>query len=236
MYKIDYPKRIAWGLAVLLGATACNRSSDSKSSKELPATPPQAEGTGFEKLIYRSDDKATTVLLNSPEELELATRMGRFVCKYSKDGRYIRVVSTILGTTQAHYYEIVQDGLRSDDGTFLRLIGTMDDLKEEAVQLNLRQIGIACMAFANDHDDFLPQSLDEIRLNYIKDPQVFTSALAPNDSEPGFEFVTPGANLEKISNPSKTVIVRSRHKTNRGYRVVLYADSHVSSILENQKE
>lgn len=69
--------------------------------------------------IFRSADEQQSIKIISSDELELTRdRTGpHFVCKYSKESESLRVVATVLGTTQALYFKVTDQGLQSDDGT-----------------------------------------------------------------------------------------------------------------------
>ena len=65
-------------------------------------------------------DGSVVITLISVDELEARSQlMGTVVCKYSKQDGKLRVVIQVLGTTQAVYFRIVEDGLERDDGVTL---------------------------------------------------------------------------------------------------------------------
>ena len=57
--------------------------------------------------------------LSHPTDSELTTNHAgpHFVCKYSKETESLRVVATVLGTAQALYFKVTEQGLQSGDGT-----------------------------------------------------------------------------------------------------------------------
>ena len=78
---------------------------------------------GYDELLkgnmFRSVDNQQSIRIISSDELEITRdRTGpHFVCKYAKENESLRVVATVLGTTQALYFKITDQGLQSDDGT-----------------------------------------------------------------------------------------------------------------------
>ena len=85
---------------------------------------------------------------------------------------------------------------------------------------NLKQIGLAVVMFADDHNDRIPNSVEECR-EYIG-----TELKCP-ECECGYEFLpeVKGRNLNRIQSPSTTpVAVCGKHSSGS---IVLYADGHV---------
>jgi TonB family protein len=69
--------------------------------------------------IFRSGDDQESIKIISSNELELTNgRTGpHLVGKYSKENESLRVVATVLGTAQALYFKVTEQGIQSDDGT-----------------------------------------------------------------------------------------------------------------------
>lgn len=80
---------------------------------------------------------------------------------------------------------------------------------------NVRQIAIGLLAYANDHDDQFPPSLDALGENFLVTPQVLKDPLAPQFGNAGYIYTPPGKN-----DSDNTVILMSRGKTRRGERAV----------------
>ena len=71
--------------------------------------------------VFRSVTDAPRIKIVSDDELEFTPdRDGpNSVCKYSREGDSLRVVATVLGSTQAIYFKFIPEGLRSVDGTIM---------------------------------------------------------------------------------------------------------------------
>jgi TonB family protein len=69
--------------------------------------------------IFRTVDERSSIKVISADELELTEEVQgpRWVCKYSRDGDSLRVVTTVLGSPQALYFKIIPEGLRDTHET-----------------------------------------------------------------------------------------------------------------------
>ncbi len=69
--------------------------------------------TDLRGATYRAANDGSVVKIISPDELEFTP--GRddpdYVCKYSRDGDSLRVIATVLGSTQAIYFRFVPEGV-----------------------------------------------------------------------------------------------------------------------------
>ncbi|MEZ6192599.1 MAG: hypothetical protein R3C45_15100 [Phycisphaerales bacterium] len=108
---------------------------------------------------------------------------------------------------------------------------------------NLRQIGVALVAYASDHNGILPQHPKAIS-EYFEDPSILRSVcispyqekgavLDQEDSvEPvarygGYIFLNLGANLEDMDNPKDTILAyTAKVSPKQADRNVLFADGH----------
>lgn len=115
---IEFTTINAWLRGLLLSSVLI---SCSKNPAPNEPTSAPAQATAFRGEVYRSLDDGTVITIVSPEELERRQPGDNtnFICKYTKTNDTIRVVATMLGTPQALYYKIEDQGLRGNDGTFL---------------------------------------------------------------------------------------------------------------------
>lgn len=80
---------------------------------------------------------------------------------------------------------------------------------------NAKQVALAALIYATDHDDVLPSNLGiELLEPYAKNGSIFD----------GFVFVYGGGNLSKVADPANTVLGYSEGP---GGRAVAYLDGHV---------
>ncbi len=90
---------------VVVAAMSCGGSGD-------PKTPKGAE-------VYRAIDEKTVLTLRRNNEAELTEDGHNFVGTYTEEGPRIRVVVSIIGTTQAVYFQRVEEGLKPEGGGML---------------------------------------------------------------------------------------------------------------------
>ena len=121
---------------------------------------------------------------------------------------------------------------------------------EQTMELsNLRQIGLACIMYANDHKGVLPQSLDET-IEYVNNPRVFvnpdhaaaaeTIKVLPKEQQAAwikdhtdYEYLGNGQKVTAIRSPSTTPL--AYHRTaNEGRLAVVYADGHAEIVQAGQ--
>jgi type II secretory pathway pseudopilin PulG len=106
----------------------------------------------------------------------------------------------------------------------LPAISAAKDKGQEVVAMNdARQIAMACMMYANDHDGKYPASLEELTAN----PSFDQTALHRPGSE-GFDYYGAGKTESKIENPSTTPLVAGKKANRQGRRPIGYADGHAS--------
>ncbi|MEX0655490.1 MAG: DUF4190 domain-containing protein [Phycisphaeraceae bacterium] len=127
----------------------------------------------------------------------------------------------------------------------VRLPAALDQARTAAYQTQsmsqLRQLGVAALIYASDHDDVLPHTWDQFD-NYIypgfstQQGQVPDLLLVPNatdTSQPSYEFViTEPTVTTDIQNPSQTIYIQEREPFWNGRRNVLYADGSVRTVDE----
>ncbi|MBE6390146.1 MAG: DUF1559 domain-containing protein [Lentisphaerae bacterium] len=86
---------------------------------------------------------------------------------------------------------------------------------------NMKQFGVACLMFANDFNDKLPDSLEQVTEKKYIDENVCEDII----------YLGKGMQLNKIAKPATTPLAicdRCSHKENQV--CVLYADGHVESV------
>lgn len=99
--------------------------------------------------------------------------------------------------------------------------------KDTVSMSNLRQIGMAAMMYANDHDDQLPKTLDELVEGGIITPNVLR---APSDPLPGsasYVLVPFTQKLSRIQSPATTVLAFEREAFGDADVSLLFLDGHV---------
>ena len=99
--------------------------------------------------------------------------------------------------------------------------------------MNLKQVGLAVIMYADDNDDHLPASLDDVQ-EYVYSSDVFC---CPSD-ESGRSYVYVGGDsivLDNLDNPSRTPIAFDFPGNHSGKVNVLWADGHVETVATNIK-
>jgi hypothetical protein len=77
--------------------------------------------------LFRSADELTTIKIFAPDRLELITRDGPGVHRYSHEGAFLRVVVTSLGKVEVLNFKKIPIGLVAPDGTILYDEAHFDD-------------------------------------------------------------------------------------------------------------
>lgn len=103
---------------------------------------------------------------------------------------------------------------------------------------NLRQLALASIMYANDHDDVLPSSLSELYPNYLPDLNVFVCPVHKGkelskkriDEQSDYKLEIPGAKLGGIKNVGKTIMISEKQPNHQGGRNAAYADGHVQWV------
>jgi len=97
--------------------------SSCKGPQGVGSTQPQGsqanQASAFNGEVYRSQDGSVTITMTSPDELELAQSGVNLICKYTRQANAIRVVETVMGTSQAVYYQVIPEGIQGPDGRIL---------------------------------------------------------------------------------------------------------------------
>lgn len=88
-----------------------------------------------EGAVYRTLDDQQVITIVSANQLELTNNGTHLVCQYTLQGTKVRVVVTLLGTTQALYYVLTTQGLAGDGGVMLYEPSTYETLHRQK-QLN----------------------------------------------------------------------------------------------------
>lgn len=105
-------------------------------------------------------------------------------------------------------------------------VGVQDRVELNRELVELRQIGMACRAFAIDSDGDFPTSLDDLVPDYVSDPSLLDFAV-PGETpkqwryRPGFS--TDEARIEPVAISPYPV---------RGRYLVLYSDTSVQTLRE----
>jgi hypothetical protein len=102
---------------------------------------------------------------------------------------------------------------------------------QETKSLNdVRQIAVACIVYATEHEDQLPPTLDALTgAGAGTLPAVPTSPFAKEGSGPGYELVARGK-LGEL--PADAVLVRQLDASRSGRRALAFADGHAESLTD----
>ncbi len=90
---------------------------------------------------------------------------------------------------------------------------------------NLRQVGIACIMYAYDHNERLPQSLAAVK-EYVGDDSVFTCPVTGHD----YLYFGGGYSLRDIESPSRFVLAGDAAPHPDGSLSVLFVDGRVQGV------
>ena len=90
--------------------------------------------------------------------------------------------------------------------------------KETQSLSNARQIGIACLSYASNHQGAFPTKLDDLVPTYLPDSSRFASPLSPGESMAYYYF---GGTDQS---PPATVLLMSKYKNKRGRRIIVHVD------------
>ncbi len=112
-------------------------------------------------------------------------------------------------------------------GVFLLGIITVGDARSRAQEVycrsNLRQIGLACLMYAEENDQKFPPNLQVLMPNHIDSPKIFVCRGRPGGA---YKYL-PGRTAD--SSP-KTIIAFESPSSHGGSKFnVLFADAHVEA-------
>jgi hypothetical protein len=143
------------------------------------------------------------------------------------DGASVSVPAGLLEWVES-YLVAIKPGTESKVvGAIIATRATVQMAAQKARCLNtVKQICVALVAFADEHQGRLPQSLDQLALG----KQLLRCPTAAANAAPSYEFLIPGARLADIKKPSETVMVREINASHDGQRVVGFADAHVEVV------
>ncbi len=79
----------------------------------------ERQAIAYKGEVYRSLDGDMAITIVSSDELELARDGINLICKYTRQPTAIRAVETMMGASQAVYYQIIHEGLKNPDGVVL---------------------------------------------------------------------------------------------------------------------
>ncbi|MDP6380284.1 MAG: hypothetical protein QF662_02965 [Phycisphaerae bacterium] len=99
---------------------------------------------------------------------------------------------------------------------------------------NLRQIGIACIVYANDHDGKMPPNLETLlRDGYIRKGKILHSPrVAKHDPVSDYEYIGAGALINEMENRGRTVIAFEKLERVDAANLpnAVFADGHVELL------
>src|SRR5438874_3886086 len=106
---------------------------------------PASAETNLLGALFRALTDAPRIKVISDDELEFTPERdgANLVCKYSRDGVSLRVVATVLGSTQAIYFKFVSEGLQSPDGTILYDVAHIEAASKAAAAERERRLDAA---------------------------------------------------------------------------------------------
>lgn len=91
---------------------------------------------------------------------------------------------------------------------------------------NVKQIGLMCAMYAQDNDNNLPRSLDDLKPYIGRSTQVFICPAAKDKTQPSYRFTGVAT---KFGDPSNVVILTETSTNHHRRRVMLFNDGHVES-------
>ena len=101
---------------------------------------------------------------------------------------------------------------------------------------NLRQIGLACIIYAQDHKEFFPPNLEVLgKEGYIKKEGFPKLMKCPAQEEDvGYIYIGAGKSLKAAENPPRTIIAYDKSPIHQNGRNVLLGDGHVEWMPEDK--
>lgn len=121
-------------------------------------------------------------------------------------------------------------------GLVPRFVGARQKAQAVGCTHNLRQLAMACMMYAEDHDGVLPAKLSDLYPDYVGNTtSVFVCPVHKGkeisvediDAKSDYELKIPGAKLGEINDPARTIMILEKEPNHRGGRNAAYADGHV---------
>jgi TonB family protein len=121
---------------------------------------PASAETNLLGALFRAVTEAPRIKVISDDELEFTPdRDGaNLVCKYSRDGDSLRVVATVLGSTQAIYFKFVPEGLQSPGGTILYDVAHIEAASKAAAAERERRLDATVAAAVAQTATVTPQA------------------------------------------------------------------------------
>ena len=115
---------------------------------------------------------------------------------------------------------------------------------EVACAANLRQLSVACMMYANDHNDVLPSKLSELHPNYVPGTDIFVcpvnrsgkaaKVVVDIDRDSDYQLMIPGQKLAEIKDPARTIMLLEKQPNHGGRANAAYADGHVEHRVKGE--
>ncbi len=109
---------------------------------------------------------------------------------------------------------------------------------------NLKQIGTGVVMYIQDYDEVLPSpaaKYKDLLMPYLKDEKLFHAPAAPKTEKESYTFNTnlQGIGMEKLSNPSQTIMIYEGKNGKPDYRyegktVIAFADGHARLCSEEE--
>ncbi len=91
---------------------------------------------------------------------------------------------------------------------------------------NARKIAAAVRFYSQQHEGRTPPDLSALVPTYVPSDAALVSPLSVDPTSAGYELVLPNTDLSTIKDPAHTVLLQGRYKSERGYRVYVYADGY----------
>jgi hypothetical protein len=96
--------------------------------------------------------------------------------------------------------------------------------KETRSLSNARQIAIACLAYATDHEGAFPSRLEELVPKYLPDSLKLVCPLSGPEVPNGYDYLGG-----KDSDPPKQVLLVSKASARQGRRIIAHVDGSVEA-------
>ncbi len=99
----------------------------------------------------------------------------------------------------------------------------MPDLEAAAACFSqMKQLALACLLYAEDHNGNFPRSLSDLIPGQLQDKSIFNDPLAPGGSDITFQYF--GGRRARPEERTSAALLQTRGKTRNGYAIVFYAD------------
>ncbi len=112
-----HPRTLLIATCLLSIVAACNKQNAATQNLQKGSESSSTAKSEFQSKRFLSTWTDSYVLLTSPTECELKSKVGIFLGTYSSDEKRIRFVVSAFGSQQVAYAELYSDGIVFADGS-----------------------------------------------------------------------------------------------------------------------